>query len=54
MTVLGKPLFPKTCWPTPEPNVHGTNIQSSKGTADISDEGEDRFYESATILQPQP
>lgn len=38
--------------PTPEPHVHGTNIQASAGTAYVSDEGEDCFYESVTILQP--
>ncbi len=38
--------------PTPEPHVHGTNIQSSTGTGYVSDEGEDCFYESVTILQP--
>ena len=36
----------------PEPHVHGTNIQAVKGTAYVSDEGEDCFYESVTILKP--
>jgi hypothetical protein len=37
---------------SPEPHVHGTNIQASKGTAYVSDEGEDCLYESVTILKP--
>jgi len=36
----------------PEPHVHGTNIQVVKGTAYVSDEGEDCLYESVTILKP--
>ena len=35
-----------------EPHVHGVNIQRTNGTAYISDEGENCFYESVTILQP--
>lgn len=38
----------------PEPHVHGTNIQAVKGTAYVSDEGEDCLYESVTILEPKP
>lgn len=37
----------------PEPHVHGVNIQSSSGFAYVSDEGEDCFYESVTVLQPK-
>jgi hypothetical protein len=36
----------------PEPHVHGTNIQATAGTAYVSDEGENCFYESVTILKP--
>ena len=36
----------------PEPHVHGVNIQNLAGTAYVSDEGEDCFYESVTILEP--
>ena len=36
----------------PEPHVHGVNIQHLAGTAYVSDEGEDCFYESVTILRP--
>ncbi len=35
-----------------EPHLHGVNIQGTFGTAYISDEGENCFYESVTILQP--
>lgn len=37
-----------------EPHVHGVNIQQATGTVYVSDEGEHCFYESVTILQPQP
>lgn len=37
-----------------EPHVHGVDIQHTTGTAYVSDEGEHCFYESVTILQPQP
>lgn len=37
-----------------EPHVHGVDIQQTTGTAYVSDEGEHCFYESVTILQPQP
>jgi hypothetical protein len=36
----------------PEPHVHGVNIQALAGTAYVSDEGEDCFYESVTVLRP--
>lgn len=39
--------------PTPEPHVHGVNIRRQSGTVYVSDEGEDCFYESVTILRPQ-
>lgn len=35
-----------------EPHVHGVNIQDLAGTAYVSDEGEDCFYESVTTLTP--
>jgi hypothetical protein len=35
-----------------EPHVHGVNIQQTTGTVYVSDEGENCFYESVTILQP--
>jgi len=35
-----------------EPHVHGVNIQKATGIAYVSDEGEDCFYESVTILEP--
>lgn len=38
---------------SPEPHVHGVNFQETTGTAYISDEGEDCFYESVTVLQPR-
>ncbi|MEA2079969.1 MAG: hypothetical protein U9P00_08955, partial [Pseudomonadota bacterium] len=34
-----------------EPHVHGVNIQQKAHTAYVSDEGEDCFYESVTILK---
>lgn len=34
----------------PEPHVHGVNIQARTHRAYVSDEGEDCFYESVTIL----
>ena len=34
-----------------EPHVHGVNIQQRAGTVYVSDEGEDCFYESVTILK---
>jgi hypothetical protein len=37
-----------------EPHVHGVNIQGTSGTAYVSDEGENCFYESVTILEPSP
>lgn len=36
----------------PEPHVHGVNIPAETGTAYVSDEGEDCFYESVTLLEP--
>jgi len=38
--------------PTPEPHVHGVNIQALAGTGYVSDEGEGCFYESVTVLKP--
>ncbi len=35
-----------------EPHLHGVNIQQTTGTVYVSDEGENCFYESVTILQP--
>jgi len=35
-----------------EPHVHGVDIQQTTGTVYVSDEGENCFYESVTILQP--
>jgi hypothetical protein len=37
----------------PEPHVHGVNLQAGTGTAYVSDEGEECFYESVTLLAPQ-
>jgi 6-phosphogluconolactonase (cycloisomerase 2 family) len=37
---------------TPEPHVHGVQIDPRSGEAYVSDEGEDCFYESVTILKP--
>lgn len=34
-----------------EPHVHGVNIQHLAGTVYVSDEGEDCFYESVTVLK---
>lgn len=49
-------IDPVTGLPLPlgqaEPHVHGVNIQALLGTAYISDEGEDCFYESVTVLSP--
>lgn len=46
----GPPAPPEP--PVPEPHVHGVNIQDNTGNAYVSDEGEDCFYESVTILKP--
>jgi len=46
ITGLPLPLEPA------EPHVHGVNIQAQVGTAYVSDEGEDCFYESVTVLNP--
>lgn len=49
-------IDPVTGLPLPleqaEPQVHGVNIQALAGTAYVSDEGEDCFYESVTVLKP--
>lgn len=49
-------IDPVTGLPLPleqaEPHVHGVNIQALAGTAYVSDEGEDCFYESVTVLKP--
>ncbi|HHH45777.1 MAG TPA: hypothetical protein ENK53_02065 [Thiotrichales bacterium] len=37
----------------PEPHVHGVNVQTITGRVYVSDEGEDCFYESVTILKPR-
>ena len=37
----------------PEPHVHGVQIDPQNGRAYVSDEGEDCFYESVTILDPK-
>jgi hypothetical protein len=39
--------------PEPEPHVHGVNVHRQSGTVYVSDEGEDCFYESVTILKPR-
>ena len=36
----------------PEPHVHGVQVDAKSGAAYVSDEGEDCFYESVTILKP--
>jgi hypothetical protein len=36
----------------PEPHVHGVQVDPQTGTTYVSDEGEDCFYESVTILKP--
>jgi hypothetical protein len=36
----------------PEPHVHGVNVHLPSGRVYVSDEGEDCFYESVTVLQP--
>ena len=45
-------LIPNCTPEEKEPQLHGVNIQGTTGTAYISDEGENCFYESVTILQP--
>jgi hypothetical protein len=45
-------LIPKCTPEELEPHLHGVNIQQMTGTAYVSDEGENCFYESVTILQP--
>jgi DNA-binding beta-propeller fold protein YncE len=35
-----------------EPHVHGVNADVRSGTVYVSDEGEDCFYESVTVLRP--
>ena len=37
----------------PEPHVHGVQIDPNNGRVYVSDEGEDCFYESVTILTPE-
>ena len=37
----------------PEPHVHGVQIDPKNGRAYVTDEGEDCFYESVTILDPK-
>jgi DNA-binding beta-propeller fold protein YncE len=46
-------LIPKCVPDELEPQVHGVNIELNSGTAYVSDEGENCFYESVTILQPK-
>jgi hypothetical protein len=36
----------------PEPHVHGVNVALQNGLVYVSDEGENCFYESVTVLRP--
>jgi hypothetical protein len=48
------PPEPGTTPEAEEPHVHGVYIQPFTGTAYVADEGEHCFYESMTVLRPNP
>jgi hypothetical protein len=50
--VVPPPEDPNAPPSQPEPHVHGVNIQTLTGAVYVSDEGENCFYQSVTILRP--